>query len=160
MNNIGDRIASFRKDKQMTQEELAQVLGLTSQAVSKWENSITCPDIQLLVPLANLFDVSVDDLLGNEKKREVYLAKKEDMDQLILKIIVDSNDGDRVRINLPIQLVKIALNIGSKIPQITDNEYLHAINFDDILQLVESGVMGKLVEVDSKEGDHVVIVVE
>lgn len=57
-------IANLRREKGMTQEELAQAMGVTNQAVSKWESAQNCPDIQLLPQLADLFDVTIDRLFG------------------------------------------------------------------------------------------------
>lgn len=61
---LGKRIARLRKEKGLTQEQLAEKVGVSAQAVSKWENDVSCPDITLLPLLADLFDVSVDELLG------------------------------------------------------------------------------------------------
>lgn len=61
---ISEQIAFLRKQKGLTQEDLAKALGVTNQAVSKWESAQCCPDIQLLPDLAKLFEVSVDELLG------------------------------------------------------------------------------------------------
>ncbi len=61
---IQEQIAFLRKQKGLTQEELAKALGVTNQAVSKWESGQCCPDIQLLPELAKYFEVSVDELLG------------------------------------------------------------------------------------------------
>lgn len=61
---LGKRIAALRKEKGLTQEQLAEKVGVSAQAVSKWENDVSCPDITLLPLLADLFDVSVDELLG------------------------------------------------------------------------------------------------
>lgn len=61
---INEQIAFLRKQKGLTQEELANALGVTNQAVSKWESAQCCPDIQLLPDIAKLFDVSVDELIG------------------------------------------------------------------------------------------------
>lgn len=61
---LGRRIAALRKEKGLTQEQLAEKVGVSAQAVSKWENDISCPDITLLPLLAELFGVSVDELLG------------------------------------------------------------------------------------------------
>ena len=61
---INEQIAFLRKQKGLTQEDLANALGVSNQAVSKWESAQCCPDIQLLPDIAELFDVSIDELLG------------------------------------------------------------------------------------------------
>ena len=61
---INEQIAFLRKQKGLTQEDMANALGVTNQAVSKWESAQCCPDIQLLPAIAGLFEVSVDELLG------------------------------------------------------------------------------------------------
>lgn len=63
---INEQIAFLRKQKGLTQEELAKRLGVTNQSVSKWESAQCCPDIQLLPAIAELFEVSVDELLGHK----------------------------------------------------------------------------------------------
>ena len=59
---IGNQIRNFRLSKSMTQEQLAQKLGVSSQAVSKWESNINMPDIQMLPDLAVIFGISIDEL--------------------------------------------------------------------------------------------------
>lgn len=61
---INERIVFLRKQKGITQEELAQVLNITNQSVSKWESGACCPDIQLLPEIASYFNVSIDELMG------------------------------------------------------------------------------------------------
>lgn len=61
---INEQIAFLRKQKGLTQEELANALGVTNQAVSKWESAQCCPDLQLLPDIAKMFDVSIDELIG------------------------------------------------------------------------------------------------
>lgn len=61
---INEQIAFLRKQKGLTQEELANALGVTNQAVSKWESAQCYPDIQLLPDIAKMFDVSIDELIG------------------------------------------------------------------------------------------------
>lgn len=61
---IGKRISSNRKRLGLTQEQLAEKLGVTAQAVSKWENDQSCPDIAMLPRLAEIFSISTDELLG------------------------------------------------------------------------------------------------
>lgn len=62
--NLGKTIAALRKERAMTQEQLAQELGVSAQAVSKWENDLSLPDVSLLVPLAELFEISLDELFS------------------------------------------------------------------------------------------------
>ncbi len=61
---LGKRIASHRKGLSLTQDQLAEKLGVTAQAVSKWENDQSCPDIATLPRLAAIFDITTDELLG------------------------------------------------------------------------------------------------
>lgn len=61
----------MRKKYHYTQDSLADKLGISSQAISKWENGICLPDVSLLVELSNLFSVSVDELLCHKKVQSV-----------------------------------------------------------------------------------------
>ena len=63
---LAENIRRFRKDRGLTQERVADALGVTPGAVYKWEAGLTAPDLSLLVELADLFDTSVDVLLGYE----------------------------------------------------------------------------------------------
>ena len=105
---VGKKISELRKSKGMTQEQLADKMNVSPQAVSKWENDISCPDIVLLPELASLFGITVDELLSSEPKKETRLLpedKKKSTEDLILKITVNSSDGDKVRVNFPLPLV-------------------------------------------------------
>jgi transcriptional regulator with XRE-family HTH domain len=76
---IKEQIAFLRRQKGVTQEELAQALGVTNQSVSKWESGVCCPDIQLLPEIAKYFGVSTDELLGYkpaEKLADICLKIK------------------------------------------------------------------------------------
>lgn len=63
---LGERIKYHRKRLGMTQEQLAERMGVSAQAVSKWENNLSCPDISILPELAEVFDISLDELLGRQ----------------------------------------------------------------------------------------------
>ena len=67
---IGEKIRVLRRDKNMSQSELAKVLGVTNQAISKWEKDISNPDISLLPDLAACFGVAIDDLFEYSKKKQ------------------------------------------------------------------------------------------
>ena len=71
---LSDNIRAFRKERSLTQEQLAEALGVTVGAVYKWEAKISTPDISLIVELADLFDTSVDVLLGYEVKSNKQAA--------------------------------------------------------------------------------------
>ena len=61
-SRLGENIASLRRAAGLTQELLADRLGVTSQAVSKWERQLSCPDVSLLPAMADVFGVAIDDL--------------------------------------------------------------------------------------------------
>ncbi len=61
---MGKRIVQLRKEKGYTQEQLAELVGVSAQAVSKWENDVSCPDISILPKLAEVLGVTTDELLG------------------------------------------------------------------------------------------------
>ena len=63
---MGKRISDLRKAKGMTQDQLAQIMGVSAQAVSKWENDLSCPDISLLSQLSEALSVTTYQLLGKE----------------------------------------------------------------------------------------------
>lgn len=65
---IGEVIRKHRKERQLTQEELAEYLGVTSSAVNKWENGVSLPDITLLSPIARVFGISTDTLLSYKEE--------------------------------------------------------------------------------------------
>ena len=64
---IGERIKKYRKEKEMTQDALAQALAVSPQSVSKWECGDGYPDITLLPSIANFFEVTIDELVGNDE---------------------------------------------------------------------------------------------
>ena len=72
--NIGKNITAFRKDAGMTQEDLAGQIGVSAQAVSKWETGVSMPDILLLPVIADVFRITVDEIYSG--KREVKEEKK------------------------------------------------------------------------------------
>lgn len=161
--SIGNRISKFRKAKGLTQEALANLMGVSSQAVSKWETDASCPDISALPQLCRILGITADELLTG-KTNEVKLLPAEErksLDQLTLRIKVDSVAGDKVRVNLPMSLVKVGLEMGVDMSSnISGAESLKNVDLNKILELAERGLIGKLVEVESAEGDTVEVVVE
>ena len=65
---LGDQIKKYRKEKKMSQEELAIPLNVVRQTVSKWENNLSVPDAELLIRLAEVLEISVAELLGADEQ--------------------------------------------------------------------------------------------
>ena len=159
---FGQKFARLRKEKGMTQEEIAEKVNISSQAVSKWENDISLPDISVLPSLADLLDTTIDNLLGREKTLIVEVVeekKRKDINKMLLKIKVDA-EGNKVNINIPLAIIKVCLESGLEIPQVSGNVALSSINFEEVFKMIENGVVGEIVFIESEEGARVSIVVE
>lgn len=94
---IGEKIKELRKKNNITQEKLAEHLNVSFQAVSKWENNVANPDFSLIVPLAKLFKVSTDELLGfdlsvDEKRKKELLEAHE-------KTFITGDIEERIRVS-------------------------------------------------------------
>ena len=89
METLGKRISENRKAKNIKQDELAEMLLVSPQAVSKWENDISCPDISLLPKLSEILGISVDELLSGKKEPETkFVPEEKRKDIKDMKIIV------------------------------------------------------------------------
>ena len=163
MNTIGRRIAQLRKECGMTQEELALKLEVSSQAVSKWENDVSCPDISLLPKLADTLHTTTDYILSGKKDevRCVPEDQRKDPADLTLRVKVLSADGHKVRMNLPVPLLRAFMDAGVDIAsQMSGMESLKKLDMNQVMLLIENGTIGKLVEMESADGNIVEIVVE
>lgn len=112
---LGLKIAYYRKLNGLTQEELAKKTGVSTQAVSKWEQQLSCPDIMLLPELANIFRITIDELFGLSLEKETVYSLIEDVPW--------PDDG----------LIRIALYDGKKLMNQSDyncSEDINIINFD------------------------------
>ena len=78
---LAENIRTFRKERRYTQEQLAEILGVTAGAVYKWESGQSVPELGLLVEMADFFDVSVDALLGYRMKDNGIEATKQRLDE-------------------------------------------------------------------------------
>ena len=85
---LGAMIAELRKQHGMTQLELAEKMGVTDKAVSKWERDLSCPDIGSIPNLAEILGVSVEELMQVKKEAEVPVSKAAEIVETALKAVV------------------------------------------------------------------------
>jgi len=85
---LGSRIAEYRKKQSITQETLAKQLGVTNQAVSKWESDQCCPDVMLLPKIADIFNITMDALFGREFQTNATVFNMEYPDDHVLRVAV------------------------------------------------------------------------
>ena len=159
---IGGRISALRKRDGLTQEELAAQMGVSPQAVSKSENDLSIPDLSALTALADYFHLSLDELVRGQRTDVQYVPpeSRKSADQLFLRVRVRTGEGDKINVNLPLALVRIAAQLDVELPQFRGSELLRQLDLNALLTLIEGGALGKLVEVESSNGDLVEVVVE
>lgn len=80
---IGTFLKELRKEKILTQEALAEILGVTNRSISRWENGVNMPDFDLVIEIANYYDISIEEILDGERKNEMIDKKTE---QMLLKV--------------------------------------------------------------------------
>lgn len=157
MNSLGERIAYYRKKIGLTQEVLAEKCSVSAQAVSKWEKDLSAPDISLIPALAELFNITCDELLGVRKKEVAAVAPElVDLTKMMFKLKVLSKKGDVVNVNLPLSIAEVFLKSGS-IKGVNDaaSQLLEKIDLAQVVSLVKLGAVGKLIDIKSAEGDVV-----
>ena len=157
---LGRRIADLRKEKGLKQEVIAEKMGVSSQAVSKWENDQTCPDISVLPLLAEILGVTVDKLLtGKEPTPIVQLAPQEEKD-LVLRMEIAAVDGSVVRTNIPMSIASQYLSSDACSIVLTEAFQGQDLDLKSILSLAQFGVVGNLVEIQGADGSSLRIYVE
>lgn len=145
MKTIGMNIANRRRAAGMTQEQVAEKMNVTAQAVSKWENDQASPDADTLVRLSRLFGASVDDLLTGSNLPVVAEATPENIAKRILHItVVNKGEGTgvpdvNVDLRIPAAVVRAAVNTAAGAFGV-DKDQIEIVN-----QMLESGVIGDVV---------------
>lgn len=109
-NSIGEFIQVLRKDKGLTQKELAEIIGMSDKTISKWENGNSLPDTSMLLPLCRAFDISVNELLSCERiAPEDYSVKAEKTIMTLMKENESSKRGNKVARIIGIILLVISI---------------------------------------------------
>lgn len=160
---LGKRIGGMRRKRGMTQEYLAGALGVSPQAVSKWENDQNAPDVGMLVKLADVLEVTTDYLLTGDKGPRVTWAPEEEQAPRVkvIRIEVTGQDGRITNVRVPFALCravgKLSVNIHDTV---SGANKLNMEDFEQILLLAGQGVLGMLMEVDTGDGEQVRIFAE
>ena len=157
---LGKRIAVLRKERGLKQDALAEKLAISSQAVSKWENDQTCPDISVLPLLAEILGVTVDKLLtGKDPAPIVQLASQEEKD-LVLRMEITAVDGSVVRTNVPMSIANQYLSSDACSIVLTEAFQGRDLDLKSIFSLAQFGVVGNLVEIQGSDDTSLRIFVE
>ena len=104
---LGEKIAKQRKELNYTQEQLADVLGVSRQSISKWESDIAYPETDKLIELGKLFDCSMDYLLKEdviEKNGAQASGFTEKVEEISRKVMTDKNKGKAKKIPISMRL--------------------------------------------------------
>lgn len=98
--NFGEQIKSLRSHEGLTQEQFAEKLNVTRQAVSNWENNRNLPDIEMLILIAQTFHISLDNLIlgGNKEMNEMKKATEQNL--MVKKLVKDGSETRRTKMNM------------------------------------------------------------
>ena len=151
---LGRRIQALRKEQALTQDALAERMDVTPQAVSKWENDQSCPDIMSLPQLARELHTTVDTLLTGEAAATPALPQKKP-EELIVRISIHPDNEARVCLDLPFTVFRLGAlhNLISFTFHANEGELdaealaqqLAQVDFHAIVRLIEQGARGMLV---------------
>ena len=122
--NFGEQIKKLRKQKNLTQEQMASQLGISRQAVSNWENDRNLPDIEMLISIAVTFQISLDDLILGGR----------DMNNMTEKLIKDGSENRRAKMNLISTCIGAGLLLGGVACFIAKALTPVTLNADGLLQ--------------------------
>lgn len=86
---IGGFLRELRKESGLTQEQLSEKLGVTNRSISRWENGTNMPDFDLVIELANLYDITIEEFLDGERKNNMIEKEKE---ETLLKVAEYENN--------------------------------------------------------------------
>ena len=144
--SIGKNIALLRRAKGLTQSELGDLLGVSNQAVSKWESEMSMPDVMLLPDIAKVFGVDLNDLYGTAKEiPEISVPVPESetnmQDSRILNISAKV-EGVDVKIRMPAQALRSMMELCFG----DDDEQKKAIT-----EILDSPMSGTVIDVDNED---------
>ena len=147
---IGEHIAYYRKKAGMTQEQLSEKMGVTAQAVSKWENGLTCPDLDSVARLSEILGVSVEQLIhGDAAVPSVKVVETPQVGRRVLCIQVQTKTSEvfNVTVRFPVELILKAYEMGCLESLVGDEACL----VEQAIEMIRQGAIGSLVDVETEE---------
>ena len=157
--HIGQHIAYYRKKSGMTQEQLAEKMEVTAQAVSKWENGLTCPDLDSVARLADYLGVTVEQLIyGDAAVPAVQVVETPQVGRRVLCIHIQTQVGvaTNVTVRFPVELLLRAYELGN-LEALVGEE---APYVEQAIEMIRQGTVGSLVDVDTDQACIKIEVVE
>lgn len=138
---VGQFLKKLRNARGITQEQLAEKLGVSNRSISRWENGVTMPDFDLIIELANCFDVEVGEILDGERKDESMERKTQEE----LKKVAQFNNSEKIVFSKKLRYIFIAGLLAFCVYMIIDIMGLsEAKIFEDIASFMLGLVFGDL----------------
>lgn len=152
MNTIGQNIAELRKKKGLTQEELAEKMCVTAQAVSKWERDASYPDVTALSELAKVLGVSVAAIIEGEQsvpKLKEAAADAIARRVLVIKFHMMGPANMDMKVQFPVTALKKMMDNGMLLQMIGEEDYPQVSSM--LESAVETGCVGPIMSVDNND---------
>lgn len=150
MPKFEERLIALRKERNLTQEALANKIGVTPQSVSKWETGQSMPDINLLTTLADFFQVSIDYLLGRIDNQDINSKKPS------IYIVIKEKSGEETTIRIPLLLAKF---LGKKMLKIS-GQSIEGIDWNDVMEEAKNGYRGELISIKQENDEEITILIK
>ena len=160
-NTIGQNISVYRKKAGMTQEELSEIMNVTSQAVSKWENDLSYPDLECVGRLATALNTTVDALInGAESTPSVKMVETDNVEKRILAITTDirsSHNNVSAKVRIPVELI-LKFHADNNLTALVGEDTADLVK--NCIGLITSGAVGTVLEAHTDKIDALIEVIE
>ena len=147
LQKIGTFLKDLRKEKGLTQEQLAETLNVSRRTVSRWETGSNMPDLDLLMEIADLYEVDLREMLNGERKSEDKMNK--DLEETVLQVAEYTN-ADKQRVTKTVQgffllgILALAVNVGMEFLDAPDTFWTGVVKGITIGIAVGSMILGIL----------------
>ena len=147
LQKIGTFLKDLRKEKGLTQEQLAETLNVSRRTVSRWETGSNMPDLDLLMEIADLYEVDLREMLNGERKSEDKMNKE--LEETVLQVAEYTN-ADKQRVTKTVQgffllgILALAVNVGMEFLDAPDTFWTGVVKGITIGIAVGSMILGIL----------------